>query len=308
MSDNLIWENEPAPTIQQLTQVMTTNPSDKHEEDDSDDSGDDSLSEDQYDENEEEDEELDSDEEQEIKKERKKDLAPKKDKPPKLPKLAPRIKVNVVDLFTGISGIKWPCNIGIFGQTNTYKTTLMQSIVRMYAQEFNRIILFSKNAYSASQHVFLPKEFIITKPTENQVRTILDEQENGKCQGVKTLLIFDDIIGCFNMTRKGNVFDELCSSGRHVNISIIIISQEIKQCSPVIRNNLGMAFVTQIKEHGKKCLFELSTAFETFAQFNQFYKEYCVKGNILRLNLMNDGQSPQVIFKSEKCKKFKIQI
>jgi hypothetical protein len=106
---------------------------------------------------------------------------------------------------------------------------------------FDYIVLFSSTALLTKDFECLPKKAILEDFSTTKINKILEYQKKAKeSQNPKQcLIILDDTIGQkLDITFKTNL-DLIFSRGRHYNISIIFISQYIKNyISATIRNNI----------------------------------------------------------------------
>lgn len=129
--------------------------------------------------------------------------------------------------------------------TNEFENLIIASPTLQYEDEYDDVI----KLVDPSVHCELLKTNL-----EMQIRKVISEQEELKrlhkehpdiYRETHTLLILDDCIGT-NLFRGGrveNVCDELSELGRHIDLSLIIVSQKLSKISLDIRQNLTCLFV-----------------------------------------------------------------
>ena len=111
-----------------------------------------------------------------------------------------------------------------------------------YSRKFDFIALWSKSYHHDSkwQNLDLDPNFIFSTFDEDEVKDLFDDIEVlSEMKDVRSLFIFDDMIdqNIMNPMKMG-VLESIAVRGRHIGLSIIIISQQYMKLSPPIRNNL----------------------------------------------------------------------
>lgn len=123
------------------------------------------------------------------------------------------------------------------------KTFLLKHIVKYLHDQYNydEVYLFSKTAHlqtKLEEHpfFFVPEANIFKEFDEEFIYSILQRNEEMKYAdnkkkpeeriNNKILIIFDDMINDNNVTRS-NTISEICTRGRHSNISLIMLTQEL---------------------------------------------------------------------------------
>lgn len=131
----------------------------------------------------------------------------------------------------------------IVAKRGSGKTFLLKYIVKFLNDEYkyNEVYLFSKTAHLQTKleedpFFFIPKNNIHYEFDEQAINNIMSHNESLKIadnkqredmrRNNKILIIFDDMINDKNITRS-NTLAEICTRGRHSNISLCLISQDL---------------------------------------------------------------------------------
>lgn len=141
---------------------------------------------------------------------------------------------------------------------NSGKTNLLiKSLIEddMYCKKFDDVFIWSKSYHNddkwkainfpddyASDHVF-------DNFSETKVKAVFDElKAQSKSETKHTLLIFDDMMGENIMNSHSfQTLDRVASTGRHFDVSVVIIFQKYKKFSPTIRDNATNVVVFEQK-------------------------------------------------------------
>lgn len=158
-------------------------------------------------------------------------------------------KKNIEDIKFG-----HPSSYLIAGLTKCGKTKWLRSFVFNNHDKYNRIYAFSSSAKFNQDYDFLEKSRIFDPSKEADIQTlvkIVKLQRSVRAKGIpyQLLLIFDDIVGVINTHggKVGKFFDRLASSGRHIGISCVFITQRLTKISPTIRDNCLYWIVIKLK-------------------------------------------------------------
>lgn len=148
-----------------------------------------------------------------------------------------------------IDNIKIPFRIVVSSKSNSGKSHYVNYLLYSNSEKFEKcyVISYTNDDYYEyiTKHTYKEySEDIINKIINNQEKegkTYYTETPRGikkKKEYKHVVLILDDCIGNVNLSHEKSI-DRLYASGRHYNISIIIITQKYKAVSNLIRNNLN---------------------------------------------------------------------
>ena len=101
----------------------------------------------------------------------------------------------------------------------------------------------SRTAKLQSAYDFVPRSMITDDYDEEKMISIWDQQIKAKDEGrpiENILVILDDVIASKSFM-KSKMLDEIAISGRHLNITVIILSQYFISLKPRIRENIRIA-------------------------------------------------------------------
>jgi hypothetical protein len=120
-----------------------------------------------------------------------------------------------------------------------------------YKNKFDVIFIWSRTFHLDGKwkNICLPPGSIFDKFNENDVTVLLETAEEvNKVTPVNTLFIFDDMVteGIMNSRRMG-ALEAIAVRGRHVNVSIIIITQQYLALSPPVRNNTTNMVIFRVR-------------------------------------------------------------
>lgn len=140
------------------------------------------------------------------------------------------------------------------GKTNNLIDLLLDE--EKYCHKFDFIAIWSKTVDHDSKwkNLNLMKEFVFENFVEDQVRTLYEDVELlSKHRNIKSLFIFDDMIDQHIMSpMKMGVLETIAVRGRHIGLSIIIISQQYMKLSPPIRNNCTNGLFYRIRNNKER--------------------------------------------------------
>ena len=168
--------------------------------------------------------------------------------------------------------LEFPATILVYGEPKSGKTYFVLNLLKAIKQNFDEIIMYlgAKDSAPAFLNLIEPKKKPIIKILFNYSESDLNEYckklEDNQLQLIKAnktpkriLLLADDIYSfpSFMRTNRQNpsVIEKLFANYRHLNMSIIITSQRLKQIIPSVRSMFKYAFVCSL---GKSDIEELS--------------------------------------------------
>ena len=189
--------------------------------------------------------------------------------------------------------IKLPFSMVIVSKRNSGKSFLTKHLLKMFMVEnklFDYIVLFSSTAQLTKDFECLPKKSIQEDFSTTKINKILEYQKKAKeSQNPKQcLIILDDTIGQkLDITFKTNL-DLIFSRGRHYNISIIFISQYIKNyISATIRNNIDYLLFSVNNYNVIKIIYDLVVYDGSIKEFIKFVNEKTKNYTFLIYNNLN---------------------
>lgn len=174
-----------------------------------------------------------------------------------------------------------PGHFLVLGSTGSGKTTWLREYIYYNYKKYKKIFAFCGSQGLNEDYSFLPSNQLFDPSTEEGIKMLgkiylLQKRlvKSGKKEQI--CLIFDDIVGVLN-THSSDIssfFDQLISSGRHLGISCIFLTQKFTKLSPTIRDNCHYYIV--LRAHMKDVLgslFEVQNDFTDKYQFWDLYRE-----------------------------------
>lgn len=170
------------------------------------------------------------------------------------------------------------------GKTNLLINLLINK--EMYCHKFDEVFIWSKSYDNDPKwsHVQFDEKYaekhIFDKYSEKDAQSLFEAiQERSKKSHVQTLFIFDDMMGDEIMKpQKIQMLDRIAATGRHFDISAVIIFQKFKKFSGIVRDNATNVIVFEQKN---------STAIE---QISEEYKGDLSKDEFLRIYQIATGE------------------
>jgi len=126
------------------------------------------------------------------------------------------------------------------------KSHLVKYLFKNYLEDqYDVYVIFTTEQNSEYYSEFVAGDLIFSSYDESKIDKIKEMQANSlhqKNKMLKILIIFDDIVGRGRIKNNDQIL-QLFLNGRHQNISIIYITQDIYLLQPAIRGNLDY-FIT----------------------------------------------------------------
>ena len=189
--------------------------------------------------------------------------------------------------------ISVPFSMVVVSKRNSGKSYLTKHLLNMFMIEnklFDYIVLFSSTAHLTKDFECLPKKAIQDDFSTTKINKILEHQKKSKDSNnpKQCLIILDDTIGQkLDISFKTNL-DLLFSRGRHYNISIIFISQYIKNyISTTIRNNNDYLLFSVNNYNVIKIIYDLVVYDGNIKEFIKFVNEKTKNYTFLIYNNLN---------------------
>ena len=203
--------------------------------------------------------------------------APKKTpeaRAPKGKKKDPFAEVDEKTFYT--ANIKPNSNFLICGLTHTGKTESVRLFILNNRKMFSNIAVLCPTALSQpNAYDYLPPGCVNTKPTSADLEAIVARQEayieEGKVPP-RVLVILDDWVGRQSM--KMEVFDKVMASGRHLNLSLVVVCQSLKGVlRPATREAFPQIFVTKLKGTNIEALADCVSSVRSVKELETFLAE-----------------------------------
>ena len=193
--------------------------------------------------------------------------------------------------------VKLPFSMIVVSKRNSGKSYLVKHLLKLFMVDnklFNYIVLFSSTAHLSKDFDCLPKKAIQEDFSSAKVNKILDFQKASKDSKnpKQCLIILDDTIGAkLDPSFKTNL-DLLFSRGRHFNISIIFISQYIKNyISTTIRNNIDYLLFSINNYNVIKIIYDLVVYSGNIKEFIKFVGDKTKNYTFLIYNNLNYSEN-----------------
>lgn len=199
---------------------------------------------------------------------------------------------------------KFPTQILVCGPTEAGKTNAVKHIVRSIAHKFQYIIVYCPTAKLNKDYDFLPNKYICDY-SKGHLEGIIAKQNEYKAKGkdYHCLIIFDDIVGTIK-THNNSIFDQLATSSRHSNISLIYITQQVTKISTTIRNNVQTVLATRINKLEADTIYERCKCIATKKEFFDIISE---KVNLVMYQFICLQNSDYTLVKFPKTQDFKLK-
>ena len=193
--------------------------------------------------------------------------------------------------------VRIPFSMIVVSKRNSGKSYLTKHLLKLFMVDnklFNYIVLFSSTANLSHDFDCLPKKAIQEDFSSAKVNKILDFQKASKDSKnpKQCLIILDDTIGAkLDPSFKSNL-DLLFSRGRHFNISIIFISQYIKNyISTTIRNNIDYLLFSINNYNVIKIIYDLVVYSGNIKEFIKFVGDKTKNYTFLIYNNLNYSEN-----------------
>jgi hypothetical protein len=170
-----------------------------------------------------------------------------------------KIKINQIDDIT------FPSHHLVCGPTMSGKSLLVRwMIYKRFHKKFDAIYVLSGSMFN-EDYDFVPEDYKCNNVVEMNllITGILKTQEEIKRSGEvlpSILIILDDIVGVIDRSSKMDItpFELLYSRGRHLNISVIAIIQNITLLTPTIRLNAKYVYYSVVLGKQIDVLYEIA--------------------------------------------------
>lgn len=168
-----------------------------------------------------------------------------------------------------------PATMGIFGRSGSGKTCLTRAFLRRFRDSWKKIFLITGTQYNGEykglQEELGSKLGVLPMTALKSLSTIIKIQERVVQQNKKfpICVILDNFVGHKNLHMDPN-FELLASSGRHLQITTVILAQRAKKMPPVIRDNLHYLWVSRVSRQDLETIAEYQDQYPR----NRFWEAY----------------------------------
>jgi hypothetical protein len=185
------------------------------------------------------------------------------------------------------------------GKTNLLIKTLIDE--NMYCKKFDEIFIWSKSYYNDDKWKAInfdpeyEKTHVFTSYNEKFVQNLFEKlQQRSQKTPSNVLFIFDDMMGDnIQSAYTCKAIDRIAATGRHFDISAIIIFQKFKRFSPTTRENATNVIIFEQKN--SKAIEQISEEYKgslTKDEFLSIYKEAVKEPfHFLHINLQEPDQT-----------------
>lgn len=151
----------------------------------------------------------------------------------------------------------------LFAKRNSGKSVLLKHLVEEEKDQFNKVFVICPT--EPINHFYVDsgitsKEFVFHEYSEKFIEKLMEKlakENEGKPKEahMKVLLILDDCIADVKF-HTSPTLKQLFARGRHLSISAVLTSQNLKSISPLQRNNSDFILCGQINNHSFDILCE----------------------------------------------------
>lgn len=204
---------------------------------------------------------------------------------------------------------EFPSNMIIIGATGSGKSFAFKNLFYYHFRDkFDVVYLFGSTVNLSNDYDYIPDEYKFDVYSPEMVMKIIQVAEHQVKNGNKKriAIIFDDSIN-FVSFQNNRLYDGLFSKSRHLGISVFVIIQHIKFCSPCIRNNTGYVLVTKTHAENLDTLYELQHVYPSKKEFKSVMLQKMVNFNVIVFNNKDVYENKGYIFRANpKLPKFKL--
>ena len=208
--------------------------------------------------------------------------------------------------------------LSLNGYSGSGKTSLMISLLsasrkdtqrRSMKNGFNNIFVVSPSIHTLQTNIFfnLPEECLYTELNENTLLNFNDmiqqaKEEQTDDNPILSLLILDD---CGDALRKDKnvekMFNRIVINRRHMNCSIIVLSQYFYMLAPAIRNNMNYFITYKPKSYKEEVNIYEAYVKKPKKYMRQFFDEiYKEKFDTLLIDMTLSKSSDFVFYRNFK--------
>jgi GTPase SAR1 family protein len=159
----------------------------------------------------------------------------------------------------------------VCGGPGSGKTTMIVSQLTnrhgLFYKKFHKVYLFSPSIATIGKKIKIPEDQIFQTFDVEVLQNIMTSQKEQVAMEEdpdQVLIIIDDLMSELSTKQNLPIFSQLVNNRRHMNISIICVSQVYNRIKPIVRK--GFSDVILFKTTNKK---EINTVFEELTGYDQ---------------------------------------
>lgn len=152
------------------------------------------------------------------------------------------------------------------------------------------------NDFKGHQHVYDDHNVFLGKLAillENQRKRAIAKVHLGKYY-----IVINDFIGCIDV-HQTKVYDKLFTQGRHLCMTIYVLTQSLSAVTPTMRANIMCLYVTVLNDQQVDYIYSMVRGFENKKALKKYLSDNCVNYNVLVFDQKPYGK-PYKVMKS-KC-------
>lgn len=160
--------------------------------------------------------------------------------------LGERITLNVNNCCYNL--VRPGYTVVLYGPRRSGKTKLLMNICQRIRPYYKEVIVFTKTKASGEYHKILPYAHVIEGLDEEILQALIDMQKGRKKADTRgeemgnynMLIILDDVMS--EKLRYKKRLDSVFFEGRHYNITLFVLVQDVKGIGPATSVNTDLAF------------------------------------------------------------------
>lgn len=173
----------------------------------------------------------------------------------------------------------FPSHTLLCGVTGSGKTKILLHFIALHGDKFDKQLYFVGSGRFSSDYDWVPRGDMFPVDRAVAVLTkVISIHEGLAAKGVKynVLLVFDDFLGALSLNGKGTaqIFQQLATSGRHLGISCIFLTQKITSAIPTtLRDNTANWILCRVPTSSLKIAWEYQNCYTEKTSVNDFIRD-----------------------------------
>ena len=175
---------------------------------------------------------------------------------------------------------EFPSHTLLCGVTGSGKTKILLHFIALHGDKFDKQLYFVGSGRYSGDYDWVPRCDIF--PVERAITVltkVISIHEGLAAKGVKynVLLVFDDFLGALSLGGKGGasgIFQQLATSGRHLGISCIFLTQKITNAiPPTLRDNTANWILCRVPVSSLKIACEYQNCYNAKTGATDFIRD-----------------------------------